>query len=523
MSYISLMFVLFLICLLAVYAVTPDRYKWIVLLIFSLIFYASNGLDKLVFVIVTSGIVYMAANRMRSIWVRFDEESSGDSISSEEKKKLKKEYTGKSKRVLVTAMLICFGVMCWCKFGFQAIGWFNRFTGKSLAMKILLPLGISYYTFSSVGYLIDIHWRTVEAEKSYPRLLLCMIYFPHVVEGPISRYERLLPQFDKLTFPDYDRFCKGAQLALWGMFKKMVIADRLGIFVSGVFSNVNDNWGFTYAIALIFAAFQLYADFSGCMDIITGISDILGVKLDRNFDHPYLAKKVAEFWRRWHMSLFNWLKDYLYMPILTSRMMNSLRKIVKKRWGKNAAKTVVSILPTAGVFLLISFWHSISKMSFVHAIYWTILVVLSSASEESLAKVSVKLKINTENGIWHCFQSVRTFALYAFGFFTVSPKNFNDMVTAFVHMVSRLNPWILWDGSLYSYGLDRANFILSVISLVFLMVVEVFQERYDIRSEIAKHNVIVRWAIYFAGIFAVLIFGIYGPGYEAASFIYEQY
>lgn len=523
MGYLSFLFIAFLLSLLVFYATVPNRYKWIVLLVFSLIFYISYGTDMLIFVLGTSVIVYVASRRMGNIWQQFDEVTSRDAISVEEKKKLKKIYSQKSKHVLIVAMLICFGVMCWCKFGFQAIDWINRLTGKSLAMKILLPLGISYYSFSSVGYLLDVHWRTVEVEKSYPKLLLCMIYFPHVVEGPIPRYERLLPQFDSLTFPDYDRFCKGAQLVLWGLFKKMVIADRLGIFVNGVFSNVEGNWGFIYPIALIFAAFQLYADFSGCMDIITGISDALGVKLDKNFDHPYLARKAAEFWRRWHMSLFNWLKDYLYMPILTSRMMNSLRKTVKKKWGKDAAKTVVSILPTAGVFLMISFWHSISKMSLIHAIYWTTLVVLSSATEERLARFSVRLKINTESCIWHCFQSVRTFLLYAFGFFTVSPKSFRDMVTAFVHMISKLNPWIFWDGSLYSYGLDRANFNLAFISIVFLMIIEVVQERCNIRDEIAKCNIIVRWTVYFAGIFAVLILGIYGPGYNAAAFIYQQF
>ena len=523
MNYISFTFIVFLFGLLGAYVITPNRYKWIVLLGFSLIFYASYGIDKLIFMLGTSVIIYVAARCIQRIWQQFDEAASGETISTEEKKKLVKKYTRKSKHVLVAAMLICFGMMCWCKFGIQAIGWINHFTGKSLAMKILLPLGISYYTFSSVGYLIDIHWRTVEAEKSYPKLLLCMIYFPHVVEGPIPKYDRLLPQFDRLTFPDYDRFCKGTQLALWGLFKKMVIADRLGIFVNGVFSNVNSNWGMIYPIALTFAAFQLYADFSGCMDIITGISDIVGVKLDKNFDHPYLAKTVSEFWRRWHMSLFNWLKDYLYMPILTSRMMNSLRKAVKKRWGKDAAKMVVSILPTAGVFLLISFWHSLNMMSLVHAIYWTILIVLSSATEKGLARLSVRLKIDTKSNIWRCFQSVRTFSFYAFGFFTVSPSNFKDMVTAFIHMVSKLNPWIFWDGSLYSYGLDRANFRLAILSIIFLMIAEVFQERCNIRNEIAKCNIVVRWTVYFVGIFAVLIFGIYGPGYDAAAFLYQQF
>lgn len=525
MSYISFAFLAFVICLLAVYAVTPNKYKWVVLLVFSIIFYASNGLDKLAFVLGTSVVVYAASRRMQRIWQEYDAaaaEAKGKA-TPEERKLMKKKYTAKSKHTLQLAMLVSLGILCWCKFSLKAVGLFNSLTGQSVALSIIVPLGVSYYTFSSVGYLVDIHWRSLEAEKSYPKLLLCMIYFPHVVEGPIPRYERLLPQFDTLTFPDYDRFCKGAQLALWGLFKKMVVADRLGVFVNSVFGNVNGSAGFIFPVALVFAAFQMYADFSGCMDIITGISDIVGVKLDKNFEQPFLSRTVTEFWRRWHISLFNWLKDYVYMPLLTSAPLSKFRKKIKKKLSAEVTKAIMSIVPTACVFLVIGLWHDVGMRYVVHALYWTVLFVFSTAFEDKLAAMPKRLHIHTEGIGWRCFQTVRTFSLYAISYVTFTPKTMQDVIASVKNTFSQFNPWVLWDGTLYNYGLNKANFNLGVLCILFLIVVDILQERCVIRDRIGQTNIVVRWAVYMAGIFAVIIFGMYGPGYNAAAFIYQQF
>ncbi len=524
MSYLSLTFCAFLAALLAAYALTPNKYKWVTLLVFSLIFYVSSGLDKLAFVLGTSVIVYVVSRRIHKIWQEYDGCIRKKNYNSEEKKKLKKRYMAKSRCMLLLALFVSVGILCWCKIGLKAVGLYNSLTGNSVALKIIIPLGVSYYTFSSVGYLVDIHWRTVEPEKNYFKLLLCMIYFPHVVEGPIPRYERLLPQFDKLTFPDYERFCKGAQLTLWGLFKKLVVADRLGIFVNAVFGDVGSSEGLIFPVALLFAAFQMYADFSGCMDIITGISDIVGIKLDKNFERPFLSRTVAEFWRRWHISLFNWLKDYIYMPLLTCSVIGKIRKLLKNKCSAKTIRNIMSIIPTACVFLIIGIWHDVGLRYVIHGLYWTVLFVMSSFLEDNLAALSAKLHIDTESGSWRRFQIVRTFALYAFSYITFSPKSLLESMLAIKRMVTRFNPWVLWDGTLYTYGLDKANFWLAIVAIVFLMVIDVKQEKgCCIRDIVASRSIPVRWCVYLAGIFAVLIFGIYGPGYDAASFIYAWF
>lgn len=523
MSYISLAFAAFVLCLLVVYAVMPNKFKWCVLLIFSLIFYASSGLDKLVFVVGTSIVVYISSRKIEHTWVEYDNLCAVTNLSSQDKKQLKKKYASKCKRLLLMALFLSVGILCWCKFSLKVVDVYNNVTGSNFAIKIIIPLGVSYYTFSSAGYLVDIYWRTIKAEKSFPRILLCMVYFPHVVQGPIPRYEKILPQLDTLSFPSYDRFCMGLQLSLWGLIKKMVIADRMGLFVSGVFGNANKSGGAVFTIALIFAAFQMYADFSGCMDIITGISEIIGIKLDKNFDHPFLAQSIGEFWRRWHITLFNWLKDYIYMPLLTSSVMGKVRKVLKNKCNAKTIRSIMSIIPTACVFIIIGIWHDVGLPYIFQGLYWTVLFVLSSFLEDRIARMSKCLHINTESVEFHCFQSIRTFILVALSFLAYTLKNVGDIVLVLKRMVTDIRPWVFWDGSLYNYGLDQANFTLAVLSIAFLVATDILQSKCEIRQHIAKCNIALRWIIYLAGVFTVLIFGIYGPGYNAASFIYEQF
>ena len=263
MNYISASFFVFFPCLLLVFVLTPNRHKWKTLLVFSVIFYATSGWEKLAFVLGTSAVVYAACRRIEMIYRTFDRVCQEQKPSPEEKKQLRQTYTKKSRRVLWLALVVCFGVLCCCKFTGRVLSIVNRTAGSSLALDVIVPLGVSYYTFSSAGYLLDVYWRKIEPEHSYPRLLLCMIYFPHIISGPISRYEKLLPQFDMLTTPSYDRLCMGLQLMLWGYFKKLVIADRLAIFVNDVFGHIGENAGMIFLVALVLGAFQAYTDFSG--------------------------------------------------------------------------------------------------------------------------------------------------------------------------------------------------------------------------------------------------------------------
>ncbi len=523
MNYISLSFAIFLISLLTVYALTPNQHKWKVLLLFSIIFYAMSGLDKLLFILGTSLIVDAAALRMDKIWTEFDNACGEEQLQASTKRELKKKYAKRSRQILSIALFLCIGILFWCKYGVKTVSFINRTAGTSLTAKIIVPLGISYYTFSSIGYLLDVYWRKVCPSSSYPRLLLCMIYFPHIAEGPISRYNRLLPQLDTLTFPSYTRFTYGLQLMLWGCFKKMVIADRLAIFVNNVFNDIEANEGLIFPIALIFGAFQMYTDFSGCMDIVTGISDILGIQLDKNFQHPFFSQSAAEFWRRWHITLGTWFKDYVYIPITTSSFMRRLRKLSSKKFGDKGSKYMLTTVPTMTVWLLTGIWHGTGKNYIVWGLYWGILIVSGELLSDKLNILSERLHINTNRMEWRVFRTLRTFTLYAIGGLALFPKNLEASLLVAKRIFSTFNIWIFWDQSLYSHGLDRRNFILAVLSILFLLLADAAAERVNVREKIAKRNIVIRWCIYYIGILAVLIFGIYGPGYDPQAFVYQQF
>ena len=523
MNLVSGAFLAFIAVAMAVYMLTPNRHKWKILLLFSLIFYASSGFDKLMFILGTSLVVYMCARRMQGIYQEYDTLCAERKPSISEKRALMQGYRKRCKRLLTAALLLCLGILAYCKFGNRVVGKVGALIGRQWSVGIIVPLGVSYYTFSSIGYLLDVYWRKTSAGQSYPRLLLCMVYFPHIIEGPISRYQTLLPQLDTLTNPDWNRLCMGLQLTLWGYFKKLVIADRLGFFVADVFGNIYKNIGLTFVVALVFGAFQIYADFSGCMDIIYGISEVFGIQLAKNFDHPFFSRSAAEFWRRWHITLGAWFKDYVYVPVTTSSAVRKIRRMVVKRCGEAASKVVMTIIPLGTVWLLTGIWHGTGMGYVVWGMYWGALLICSSLLEEPIAKLSNVLRINTKSREWTMWQRFRTFCLYVIGLLFILPNWIGNSVVVAQRIFMKFNPWIFWDQSLYTHGLDQRNFMVVILSILLLMYVDSLQERMNVREILSKQHIAVRWTVYLAGLFLVLILGIYGPGFEASAFIYEMY
>lgn len=392
-------------------------------------------------------------------------------------------------------------------------------------MRRFCPIqGQIWYTFSSIGYLLDIYWRKIKRpEHSYLKLLLCMVYFPHIVSGPVSRYDKLLPQFDALTRPSYHRLCMGLQLMLWGLVQKLVIADRLAIFVDNVFENYTSHEGLIFIAALFFGAFRTYADFSGCMDIVYGVSEVFGVELDRNFCHPFFSKSAAEFWRRWHITLGNWFKDYVYVPVSTSSMARNIRRRVNKRFGNRASKAAMTALPLGAVWLLTGIWHGTGFHYILWGLYWGTIIFCSTIWEGQYKAVSQKLRIVVGDKLWALFQMLRTFALYCIGLLPLLAGSTKRGFWVLQRIFSKFDPWIFWDKSLYSHGLGRRDLFTGVLSIVMLLFVDFLQEKMNVRQEIAKRNIILRWTIYYLGIFAVLLLGVYGMGYNTQSFMYEHF
>ncbi|MCQ2081338.1 MAG: MBOAT family protein [Lachnospiraceae bacterium] len=372
---------------------------------------------------------------------------------------------------------------------------------------ILLPVGISFFTFQSIGYVIDVYRKETYAEKNFIKYALFVSFFPQLVAGPIERSKNLLKQLAIPQKFSYDNFREGFLMMLWGYFQKMVIADRIAIFVDVVYDNLDVYHGWYVIVATILFAFQIYCDFSGYSTIAIGAARILGISLMENFDAPYLATSVSAFWRRWHISLTSWFRDYVYIPLGGNR--------------KGAVRKNLNILI---VFFLSGLWHGAS-LAFV---LWGVLNGLYQVVGQVIKPVKNRLldlcQISQEKFASKIVKVVITFALVDFAWLFFRAGSISTAKNAILSMISINNFWILFDGSLYKLGLSEKNFMVLIISLVILLVVDLLKVKgVCVRKEILGQDYWFRCLTIIVAVISILIFGIWGNMEHNAGFIYFQF
>ena len=409
-------------------------------------------------------------------------------------------------------------------FGWNLRRFLRKFAAGLPTYAILAPLGISYYTFSLIGYMADVFWKKEKAETNYFKLLLFTSYYPKILEGPISKHRTVAPQLVEGHRFDYQRVCFGLQRAVWGFFKKWVIADRLAIIVTYVFKDLEGFCGSQILVAAIFGAFQLYCDFSGCMDIGLGISECFGITLEENFRRPFFSRSAAEFWRRWHISLGVWFKDYVYMPLSVSPKLMKIARGFKKRLGRRAGKNFMTIIPLSIVWLLTGLWHGTGINYIVWGCYWGIIIILTTVFEPEIRKLTKWLKIPMDSKGYVLFQQIRTFLLFVFSRLITLPDSLEGTGVAIRKIFTEFQFWKLFNGSLLTEGVDEKRLFIAILALMLLWVVSRQEEKgQGYREWVADRPIVLRWIIYYAVIFAVLIFGAYGSTYNASAFVYMQY
>lgn len=524
LSFISVNFLLFLMVVTATYYVIPQRFRWIILLIASAVFYLSAGIEKLPFITFTSLVVFLAAAKMNHVYEKAEQEAEEKGLKGKERAQFLIPVKKKCRSLYVIPTIILVMLqLCYCKFGSYLLVFVQEKMYSWTLTDILVPMGISYYTFSSLGYLLDIYWRKQRPIDDFFKYLLCVSYFPQIVQGPIARYNRLADEIFREHPFDYRQVCFGIQLMLYGYFKKLVIADRLALFTGTVFGNIADYEGLTIVIALIFSTFQLYMDFSGCIDIVRGASQLFGIELDQNFNHPFFSKSAAEFWRRWHITLGAWFKDYIYMPVVTSGWLSKITISVNNKQGKDLAKKVNAAIPLAVVWILTGLWHGTGWNYVIWGIYWGTLIITSTIFARQYKRLTEALHIDTRTKGYQRFQMIRTFFIFTIGRLITAPGTLENSIMAARQIFSSFNPWIFWDGTLYQMGVDYQDLCVVFLGLLFVHRVSVLQEKGSVRELIAGKNTVIRWSIYYIAIFSIIILGMYGAGYNAGDFIYANF
>lgn len=484
MLFNSFQYLLFLPIVVLLYFATPIRVRWVVLLTASYFFYMCWNVKYALLIFLSTVITYL----------------SGILIEKASTIKIKKLWVALSFSSNL-GILFIFKYFNFVVDSIQEI--FNSFgVVESLpTINLLLPVGISFYTFQALSYTVDVYRGELKATKHFGKYALFVSFFPQLVAGPIERSKTLLTQFDEVKRFNYIKAKNGFVLILWGMFKKVVIADRLAMLVNTVYNDVGSFSGLEYILATVFFSIQIYCDFSGYSDVAIGSANIMGYDLMKNFDTPYFSKSIGEFWRRWHISLSTWFRDYLYIPLGGSR-------VSKKRWIFNIVL----------VFLVSGLWHGASWTFVIWGVIHGIYQVVGKYTRKPKDTILKYIGIRRESWIYTVGAVSVTYILTAFAWIFFRA---NTLIDAKL-IVCNLFNW-RWDTlDLFNLGLGREDMLLAIVLVIFLIVVEMIQRKKDIRVKLQQQCLPIRWSVYLLLIFSIIMFGIYGDLSEA-SFIYFQF
>lgn len=515
MSYKMLIyFAVFISIAFLLYQIFPKKYKYLVLLFFSYLFYIfSNGYLS-IFLILSTISIYLIGRLINKENTNF--KTKKESLDKEQRKELKKIINKRKKKILIIGIifnLLFLIVLKYLNFILGSIASIAGLMGLELNIKVLpllMPLGISFYTLQAIGYLIDVYRGKYEAETNFFKIALFLGFYPCLIEGPISRYD----EFGKdLTSPhefNYESMCHGLQLIIWGLIKKIVMADRMNIIASEVFANYQNYSGIIIVFAIVVYTFQIYTEFSGIIDIITGILQMYGIKATKNFERPFFSKNVDEFWRKWHMSLGAWMRDYVFYSISFSKPIVTLQKKLRGKVSHFFETFLPIAISLFFVWLLNGLWHGASFKYIFYGLYYYLIMMIGQLIKPKNEKNNKTIKI---------LQIIRTFILVNIGMLIFRADTLNDAFKMFVQ---------IFNGGITNIVnakvIDSKDLIIIFISIIVTIIVDLINEKgINIRENIDKMPVTIRFAIYIIGIFTIIIFGAYGDGYVPVDPIYGQF
>ncbi len=525
MNYANFEFLLFSAAVVLLYYLAGKKLQKYVLLLANAAFYLIAGAKYIPFIAVSILTTFFCAKKISGIWKK---EAVYLDICTDisQEKEIRAASKASAKKYLMLAFFIIIGMLAVCKYSRFVAENINRVLA-SLSVKqiptfrMVLPIGIAFYTFMAISYLLDVYRKRYEAENSLLLYAVYQSYFPHVIQGPIDRYDKFSEQLRGGVALNEKNLVFGAELVLWGLFKKLVIADRLGLFVDTIYNGWEEYTGVVFALATALYTIQIYADYSGCIDIVSGVSEMMGIKLTRNFNHPFFSKTMPESWRRWHISLTEWFKDYIVSPISTSQFVQSIEEKRALKDKKRTGELFASCFPAFVAWTVMGVWYGARWTFLVWGLYHACLIILGNIFRNPLKKLNTKLNIDSKTFSWKLWQMIRTFILCPIGSVFFRAENLKAAFGIFRRSLMKLNLAGVWGAQLYTYGLDRNNFTVAIISILILLIVDMLQERMPVRKTIAKQNLVFRWLLIYAAVVALLIFGMYGPGYDANAFIFE--
>lgn len=511
-SYFTILFAFFFLPLtLVLYQFCPARKRWAVLLCASLLFFWSISGTLILFVIASSILIHYFGLWMENI----DLQSTSP-----------KEARQKKKKVLCFAVVVNIGILFICKYAGFCLGnindlfsWFHL-EFQIYIPKIGLPIGISFYTLQAVSYCTDVYRQKIKPDHNLLRLLLFLVFFPTIMEGPICRYEQTAYDLWEGKSITYSSLTFGLQRVLWGVFKKLVIADRLNPMVNELFTNYANYGGEMVLVAMIVYTIQLYMDFSGTMDVVIGIAEIFGVKLPENFRQPFFSKSIAEFWQRWHITLGTWFKDYIFYPISMSKFAKKITRKVKKKLGYYYGPLVAGSIALLAVWVGNGLWHGAGWHFIFFGLYHFFFILAGNIMLPWLRKTHLQF----DHGILRYVAMVRTAVLVCLGELFFRADGLSIAFEMVKKMFTDFDLLRMFTVPLHSLHIDQQGLILVGICLIVIFIVSVCKEKnICIRTVLAGYPIALRWTCYYLLIFSIILFGAYGTGYVPVDPMYASY
>jgi len=488
MLFNSVEFMIFFPVVVLLYFILPFKFRWALLLVSSCIFYMFYNPAYIFLMFFSIIINYLAVILLE-----------------------KTDKQSKKKMYLLISLISSLGLL----FLYKYFNFFNGLLGSIInfaggnysfsGLDLILPMGISFYTFQTLSYTIDVYRGNCKAERHFGYFALYVTFFPQLVAGPIERSDRLLPQLHQSHKFDYTRVVAGLRRMLWGFLKKVIIADNLAAVVNIIFANPQNYDGFTLIIGVLFFNIQIYCDFSAYSDIAIGSAKVMGIELMENFRRPYFARNIAEFWKRWHISLTTWFKDYLYIPLGGSRVSKARRNF-----------NVIVVFLTSGL------WHGANLTYIAWGAVHAVLQFFGEATKKIRGNIYDALRIPQNSKLKRVFQTCITFILVCLAGTVFRSANLSDAFYICTHLLDKNSVYNLKQ-CLENLGLSSMNVLLIYLTLfaVLILFIKELLEELNIQKlrNVSRYPLILRWGAYLFILFFIIIAG----SFTNQEFIYFQF
>lgn len=486
MLFNSIGFMFFFPIVVLLYFLFPKKYRYLWLLSASYFFYLCWDIKYVFFLIFSTLTTYVCARLM---------------------------HTKNKKLLFILCIVFNVSLLCTFKHGLWGINILTRIISvlglqiSAPAFDIILPIGLSFYVLQSLGYLIDVYRGNCTVETNFAKYALFVSFFPTILSGPIERSGNLLKQIQAGTDFSYNNAKNGLLLMFWGFFEKLLIANRISPLVNKAYENHSDFTGATLAFAVFLYAIQIYADFAGYSHITIGTSKVLGFELLPNFKQPYFSTSIKEFWRRWHISLSSWLRDYVYISMGGSRC--------------SKLKTYRNLVVT---FLISGFWHGTGFTYIIWGALHGMYQVVGSISSKTRSRIQHLFKINTNCWSYRLYQSCITFILVDFAWLFFRATSMSQALGVIQKILFDFRLGATLSHQTYLLGMNETRFFILIIEVLILLLVDTLHEKdFHIIPWFNRQNLVFRWLVYLFITTTLLIGIIYNYGVDASTFIYSQF